>query len=118
MNMFISSVTEKETLGHAAIELQQRWLAHEAGAVAAANTLLAVFAAASPEGRFAGRFLNPSYPVWLTDIAYKHRVEVPPIRHHVSARPASPTGRRTTTREHVPRGAAAHRSSAAQRRLL
>jgi hypothetical protein len=62
-------------VGDAAVDLLTRWRAHERGDCAASNTLFAVFGIASMPGRFADKYRNVIYTIWLGDIAYDHGVD-------------------------------------------
>ncbi len=62
--------------GVAAVELLQRWQVHDFADSAATTTVFAVFGVQSPEGRIIDKsaYRNSPYQVWLSDIAYAHKV--------------------------------------------
>jgi hypothetical protein len=53
-----------------AIELRDRWRAHDNDEGAGVNTILAVFGLSSPLGRYALYFVNAPYVMWLEDKGY------------------------------------------------
>lgn len=78
--------------GKAAVELLNRWRAHENDRNSAVTTLWAVFGVVSPLGRFADKFsfLNPPYEMWLEDIAYDCEIDPPRLDAHLDTHPRSP----------------------------
>jgi hypothetical protein len=72
--------------GHDALDLLDRWWAHDSAGSTPHNTLFAVFGVASAPGRFAYRFTNLPYWAWLTDTAYDHGLALPQRTAHIGAR--------------------------------
>jgi hypothetical protein len=77
-------------IGNAALNLAQRWRAHANDSSAAGNTLFAVFGVASPMGRFADRYINVPYTIWLDDIVFANGLSAPQEPARADQRPRSP----------------------------
>jgi hypothetical protein len=59
-------------IGTDAVELYRAVQRHRNGGCEACGTLFAVFTVGSPQGRFADKFLNTPYTLWLEEVAYDH----------------------------------------------
>jgi hypothetical protein len=84
--------------------LHRRWLAHECGLCSAANTILAVFGVASPEGRIVDRmtYLNPDCSIWLEDIADDYDLDRSTVTPSSAAAAISRQGLRRHNGRRVP----------------